>query len=345
MILVPLTIIPLLFLGHGVVAIVIVHTLINIIYLFATMAYSKSMLKTKIILTRIKAENFKEIIGFSFYVFLNAVVDKIYWSTDQIILGIITNTSIVAIYAIAMQFIMIYIHFSTAISGVLLPRISIIVAENSGNRKITELFTKIGRLQFIALSFMLIGFILYGRQFIIFWAGYNYISSYYITLIVMIPITIPLIQNTGISILQAMNKHAFRSIVYLIISVINIAASIPMAIRFGGYGAALVTGLAQLLGNMIIINIYYYKVIGIDIFYFFKSIIQLLYPIIIVTFLMIILNYLLVSNNIIVYITKLFIFTVLYAIIVFKLGMNKFEKNIIMSLLKRSILESVGEKH
>ena len=88
------------------------------------------------------------------------------------------------------------------------------------------------------------------------------------TLVIMIPLTIPLIQNLGILILQAKNKHAFRSIVYVIIAVVNIAISIPLAKRYGGLGCAIATSGCLFIGNGIIINIYYYR-IGIKVVQFF----------------------------------------------------------------------------
>ena len=46
------------------------------------------------------------------------------------------------------------------------------------------------------MSLILSGFILYGKDFIVFWAGEDYISAYFMALIVMTPLLIPLIENT-----------------------------------------------------------------------------------------------------------------------------------------------------
>ena len=55
-------------------------------------------------------------------------------------------------------------------------------------------------------------------------------------LIVMIPLLIPLIQNTGIIILQAKNKHDFRAKVYVFIAILKIIISVPLAKYYGGIG-------------------------------------------------------------------------------------------------------------
>ena len=48
---------------------------------------------------------------FNFSSFLNAIMDKIYWASGQFVLGIVSGTLQVAIYAIAMQFMMMFMNF------------------------------------------------------------------------------------------------------------------------------------------------------------------------------------------------------------------------------------------
>ena len=46
---------------------------------------------------------------------------------------------------------------------------------------------------------LLASFIVFGRPFIHLWAGTNYDDAYWITLLFFVPLTVPLIQNVGIS--------------------------------------------------------------------------------------------------------------------------------------------------
>ena len=105
---------------------------------------------------------------------------------------------------------------STAISSVFLPKISQMVSSGVNNEILTDEMIKIGRLQGYIIFCMLFGFILFGQKFIEIWAGEEYQDAYYLTVIIMIPLAIPLVQNLGISILQAKNKYAFRSLSALI---------------------------------------------------------------------------------------------------------------------------------
>lgn len=81
---------------------------------------------------------------------------------------------------------------------------------------VSELFIRIGRVQFVLLSFLTGGFVLLGREFIRLWVGGDQIMAYYIALVVILPALIPLSQNLGISVLRALNKHRFRSIIYFL---------------------------------------------------------------------------------------------------------------------------------
>ena len=47
------------------------------------------------------------------------------------------------------------------------------------------------------------GFTLFGKEFIMAWVGKDFVTSYYIAVILILPLCVPLIQNLGISIMQA----------------------------------------------------------------------------------------------------------------------------------------------
>ncbi|MEG0408639.1 MAG: virulence factor MviN, partial [Bacilli bacterium] len=101
------------------------------------------------------------------------------------------------------------------------------VANEATDEEITDEFIKIGRIQYLLIFLMASGFTLFGKEFFISWVGVEYVESYYIALILIIPICIPLIQNLGVSIMQAKNLHKFRSVLYVLIAIANILISIP----------------------------------------------------------------------------------------------------------------------
>jgi O-antigen/teichoic acid export membrane protein len=95
----------------------------------------------------------KEVSIYSFWLFLNAIMDRIYWSTGQFVLGMFKGAMVVAVYAIAIQLQGIYMSFSTAISGVFLPRITSMVTKGNDEKAISDIFIRIGRIQYIVMAF------------------------------------------------------------------------------------------------------------------------------------------------------------------------------------------------
>lgn len=87
----------------------------------------------------------------------------------------------------------------------------------------------------------------------------------------MIPVTIPLIQNVGIAIQQAMNFHVFRSLLYFFIALANIGLSIILVRFYGEVGAASATAMALIIGNGFLMNWYYQAKIHLDVVKFWKT--------------------------------------------------------------------------
>ncbi|HJA65500.1 MAG TPA: polysaccharide biosynthesis C-terminal domain-containing protein, partial [Candidatus Mediterraneibacter cottocaccae] len=92
------------------------------------------------------------------------------------------------------------------------------------------------------------------------------------------PVFIPLIQNLGIEIQRALNKHRFRSFLYIGIAGANLLMSIPLTMAFGVKGAAMGTCVSLLIGNGLIMNLYNHFRVGLDMVYFWKQILRLLLP-------------------------------------------------------------------
>lgn len=314
---------------------VVTKAILNIFIILIKIYYSIRALKVKIKLHKFDVSVLKDMSIYSFFIFLTVVMDQIFWRADQVILGIILGTSSVAVYSVGSQLVMYYMTLSTAVSGVFLPHITKKVTKNASNFELTEVFVRIGRLQYILLGAVMTGFLLFGREFISVWIGKGFSETYYITLIIMMPFTIDLIQNIGLVILQAKNMYAFRAIVFSSMAIINIIITIPLAMKFGGIGAALSTGIAYLIGNGLVMNIYYYKKVGLDIFKFWKEIYNLSIPLSIVLLIsLLLIKQIELSSKIISLMTKLSLFALVYILILWLLGMNEYEKNLIKKPIK-----------
>ena len=325
----PFIVLPLLLLGYGSVGMVIVTTVLNLSIEVANVIFCKNSLHMKFSFKEFEFSLMKEMTIFSSYIFINLIVDQINWNVAKFILGRYKGTVAVAIFGLAAQLNTYYISLSTAISGVFIPRVHKMISLQDSNKKLTQLFIKVGRVQFIILSFIATGVLFFGKSFIYLWAGKDYSDSYIILLLLIIPAIVPLIQNIGIEITRAKNLHQFRSWVYLFIALANVMVSIPLAKMFGGIGAATGTSLSLMLGHGFLMNWYYHKKVGIDIVLFWKQILvfapALLIPIIFGCTAVIYAN----LYNIISLIVLGVIYSMTFFASMWFFGMNPFEKNLV----------------
>ncbi len=330
----PILVLAVLQFRASALSVVQVQVVLNIAVIFFSVWYAKHAIKIRFHFHSFDKDLVKSMFAFAFFIFLNAIVDQIYWKTGQLILGAFSGTAAVAVFSVSLTIVRYYMQFSTSINGVFLPHLSRLAALGDDMTQINALFIRVGRVQYIILGLILSGFVIFGRMFILLWVGAEFSTVYIIALVMMVPFTIDLIQNLGLMVLQAKNKHSVRSIVYLIIAIFNVVLSIPMAKMYGGLGCAISTGVCLFFGNGVFLNLYYHK-IGIDIFAFFKEILKLSFPMMISGVLGYVSIYLLHPEGWISFFALVSVYIVLYFLIVYGLGFNHYEKQLVHSVLWR----------
>ena len=329
------TMIVLLNLGYKAIAMVVVTTIFNVLTLGLNFWYCKIYLNIKIKFAKFNWSFLKEVSIYSFWIFLNAIMDRIYWSTGQFVLGAFAGTAVVAVFAIAIQLEHMYMSFSTAICGVFLPKVTAMAVRESDGKAISDLFIKTGRIQYCVMILVLTGFFLFGRQFIHLWAGDGYDDAYIIAMLFFVPLTVPLIQNLGITILQARNQMKFRCLLYLVISLISLGVQIPLSKHYGGIGCACAIAGALVLGQILIMNVYYQVKQKIDIVGFWAEITKMS----IVPGVLTVATYCILQQISLDSVVKLVAGIVLYLFVYlpmfFVLSMNAYERDLILKPIKK----------
>ena len=335
----PVVMVLLLVIGYKAVAMVVVTTIFNVVTLLINWWYCKYRLDIKIRFAKFKWNFLKEVSVYSFWIFLNAIMDRIYWSTGQFVLGVYRGAVAIAIYAVAIQLQNMYMMLSTAISGVFLPKITSMVTKENNEKNISDLFIRTGRLQYVIMAFILSAFIVFGKPFIQLWAGNGYEDAYYICLMFFIPLTVPLIQNVGITILMARNQMKFRSLLYIVIALLSLALSVLLAKPYGGYGCALATSLALFVGQVLIMNVYYQRKQHLDILRFWREIMKMsIVPLSFVLIGLFAINHLEIQFlSIGKFVLAGIVFTILYVIAFWNFSMNKEERNLIVQPVMKFI--------
>ena len=324
----PFIMLPVLLMGYKSVGMVVATTILGLVNSGLNVWYCFKKISIKFSFEKFDFGLMKEISIFSSYIFLNMIVDQINWNVDRFLLGMYKGTGAVAVYGIGSQINTYYMSFSTSVSNVFIPKINRMVNESADDRILTEIFTKVGRIQFIILSFILSGFVFFGKYFIedIF-AGTGYELSYPVALLLIFPVTVPLIQNLGIEIQKAKNMHKFRSILYFLIAIGNLLISIPLCKYYGVIGCAIGTSVTMILGNCILMNWYYHTKIGLDMIYFWKNIAAFIPGLIIPIISGVIMTFIGI-NSIERFLVMGIIYIIIFLISIYKLSMNEYEKQL-----------------
>ena len=331
----PIVMLPLLLMGLGSVALVVVTLVLSVVTDAFNIWYCRRKLRMRLTFGHFDFALLREMGGFSFFIFLNMIIDQINWTVDTTLLGIISGTAATAIYGVGAQINNYYKTLSTSISGVFTPQINRIVAEGQGDEKLTSLFTRVGRIQFMLLMLVLTGFVFVGEPFIEAWGGGEYQGAYAIALMLMVPVTLPLIENLGIEIQRAKNMHQFRSKVYFFMALGNVLVSIPLGMRFGGLGCAMGTAISLIIGNGFVMNWYYQTHIGLDMKHFFRSILSMvpaMVPPALLGLLAVRLHAFSGYSGVLAFAVP---YAAVYSLCVYRWAMNEEERRLVGSLLRR----------
>lgn len=329
---IPLLIIVSIIFDQSVITMIAIVTIVNITSILILMIYYFLNVKVEIRLFNFEFDVFVKAFKFSIFVFIATIVDQVNWNFGQLIIGSYLGTKEIAVYSIAILFSTTFMMLSSAVSRVLLPKISKMVTAGASNDELTAEMIKIGRLQAYIIFLVLFGFAVFGDTFINFWAGNEYNDSYKLTLIIMVPLSIPLIQNLGLTILKAKNKFHFRAIAAFLMSILTIILSMILIDEYGYWGVAISISIAFTILNGIIMNVYYWY-IGIDILSFWKQIMKVFLPMLCVFAVSYSAKESVEIDNLLELVIGGFIFVVLTFTASFICSMNNYEKE----LIKRNV--------
>lgn len=323
-----------LLLGYRSVMMAIIMSSLTIIADTFYVVYCFAVLKIKVKMGKPDIRALKEISVFSSFIALTSFADQINWNVDKILLGRFRGAEYSAVYSVAAMINSLYQQISSAISNVFIPRVNRMVAEGSDSSQLTDIFIRTGRLQMMMLLPVLLGFVCLGRSFIGLWSP-EYGEAYFIALILMISGTVPYIQNIGISIQTAMNKHKFRSFLYFAMAGLNFIVTIPLCKLYGGIGCAIGTALSLVVANGIIMNTYYSKFIGLSMRRFWKSMIDFVPTAIATLTIGVSIQFVIKSDTWIKLFVSIAIICVVYALMLYFTAMNSDEKRLVTSFLKK----------
>ena len=343
-ILAPLFNLLVLFLGYESVGIATVSLIFQIVVLPIYMWYVAKRLGIKMKFVKPEKAFLLELFSFSIFMFLSSIADLLFWSTDNVLIGAMIGSTAVAVYNVGGVFTNLMRNLTSAINDVFVPKVTMMVAVDKSNTELSELMIRVGRLQYLMVSLLASGFIVFGQVFIHYWSGDVYADAYWVSLVTFLPSAIPILQNIAFGVIVAQHKHKFRCYIYFGIAILNAISTFFIIPYFGYIGAAICSGVSYIIGHGIILNIYYKSVIKLDIFGFWMNILKMSFIPVIITVIGYWIVNILIPWNIILMLVEGRGFVLVFILLTWFFTMNEYEKDIFKGLLN-SVIRLKRRKH
>ncbi len=225
---------------------------------------------------------------------------------------------------------------ANAINGFFLPIVTDLYVNTTGKARLNDLMIRVGRIQVLILGLVLVGFIILGREFINLSMGSDFEGSYYIALLLILPGIVILTLEIPNTLLLVIDKLKFRSYLNISGGIVGIIISILLSTKLGALGAGIGIFIGSVLFNLIGMNIIYWKRLKLNIPRFLKDChLNLLVPILLSLIVGFIIQRILPADDWLQFALKVLLVGSFYIIIMWLVGMNSFEKQLIVSVINR----------
>ena len=311
-------------------AIVITTLVLEFVIIAIEYIYINQALNHKIKLYSWDKAVFKETFKYTILLFIQSLIIQFNGNVDSIVIGAVIGTSAVTVYSFAIQIFNMYEQCATSVSSVILPSVTNAVYGGASPQDFENMIVKYGRAQWAILGVALGGFICLGQEFFDLWLGDGFSDCYYLALILMVPVTFPLIVNTCLAILKARNLLLFRTIALAYSVVINIILTVIGTKIWGYYAAAIGTAISTAVGSIISLNIYYRIKLNIRMTKIYFRILHRITPCILVPTILCFFINPYVSGSWWTFLMKAAVYITMYAILMIAFGLTKRERNEIL---------------
>lgn len=240
-------------------ALVLIDLAMTIVFLIVEIIWMLFKNKARIKYDHFEKRLFSESFIYTGLMFLTSIINQVNGNLDNVVIGAVIGAAAVTVYSMGLTIFGMFEQLSTSISGVVLPSIMDVLQEEGGLKKAKSFVIRVGRVQFMLLGAVLIGFLVLGKDFVFLWLGDGFDDVYVITLILMFPSIFELSVNVCLAILRAKNLLGFRTVVLAVTTFFNILITYFGTKLYGYYAACIGTALSWFVGSDVIMNIYYWK--------------------------------------------------------------------------------------
>ena len=319
---------------------VILDAVLEIIMFIFTYCYCRKNLAASFSFKYFNKKIFMNALPLAMALFLQTIINMANGNVDKFVIGILMSPEAVSVYSIGMFIYTTFSSLTTIPISMYMPKVAADMREGKQGAELTKSLIQPCRLIFLIGGLVLFGFIVIGRQFISIVYGSDYIEAWAIAVVIMIPMLINMSNGVLVNVLDIMNKRLSRSFFLLITTIGNIILTIWWIQTWGMLGAAVATGICTLIGQDLLLNIYYNKVIKIRILYLFKETFRGILPSLVLATVLGFLSINWITNQYLQFVVGGMVFGLVMGVSMIAFGANSYEKQKILVLRNKYISRS-----
>lgn len=320
-----------LLLGYGLYALVTVNAGAGIIMILLKYICVRKYTTTRVNFQYRNRTELKEILTFSGWSTVMSLSQRMIFNIAPTILGMMSGASSIAVFGVAMTIEGYTYMFASALNGMFLPRVSRIMADKKGD--LLPLMIRVGRIQLMIISAIVVGFICLGYNFILVWVGKDFEASYLCAVLLILPSVIHLPQEIASTAIIAANKIRQQAIVYIIMASCNIGLAFWLSKLLGALGISISISIAYFVRTLGL-NYLYHHELRINLKRFFKlTFVPIMFPTLLILGVGVLLYCLIPGMSWITFIIKLICLTIVMGLSYWFLTMDRNEKALLTSVI------------
>lgn len=227
-----------LLIGLDVYSLVLVNVLSNVVFYMLKYYFIRKKTQTRAVMSYWDKNDAKELFSYSVWVTVLNIAQRFIFNIMPTVITACIGASMVTMFSLS-SVIEGYVYmFSDAINGMFMPKVSKILVNDKSGNELLSLMVKVSRYHVCTLGLLFVGFLCLGRQFVTLWMGSGYLSVYYCTLAMIFPSLFTTPMQVGNTALLSKGIIRPNALIYVFISVVNVALSVILLPIINIYGAA-----------------------------------------------------------------------------------------------------------
>lgn len=256
--------------GGGLYGLVLVNAFVGCVIAFTKLVYLKKQGLLKLDIKYWDRNAMKEILGFSIWITVILILQRLILNITPTILGITSGAIQISIFTAASTIEGYAYTLTGALSGLFLPRVSNIYYGEDGNMNdVEELMIKVGRIQLLIIGAVCAIFFSVGQEFVRLWLGAGFEDVYFVAICMLAPLIVMATQGIADIALTAKGENRYRVIGLTVTAFVSIIISYFLSIQYGAKGSAIGIFCGYFIGDVIVQNIIYAKVLHLNLKNFF----------------------------------------------------------------------------